>query len=151
MASTICMQVGLLGEEIADIRGAKFDRRMLSGVNCLLTVNHLRGKRLYDTPIGDDPVALNLSTMDKGKVWINELSIGRSWVGFLLIHLKGNPSQILYQPCATHCPQDFRKSLGFGWGNQWKSSPNSLEHHLCDRSTLPHTSNTITSSNNFLL
>ncbi|MCO5564663.1 hypothetical protein L7F22_018329 [Adiantum nelumboides] len=36
-------------------------------------------KTLFDTPIGDDPVALDLHGMGKGQAWINGQSIGRFW------------------------------------------------------------------------
>lgn len=48
----------------------------------------------FDAPMGNDPVALNLSTMGKGEAWVNGHSIGRYWVSFLTP--KGHPSQILY-------------------------------------------------------
>ncbi|RWW39392.1 hypothetical protein BHE74_00055295 [Ensete ventricosum] len=40
-------------------------------------------KRYFDAPSGNDPVALNLSSMGKGQVWINGESIGRFWVSYL--------------------------------------------------------------------
>ncbi|KAK8672803.1 hypothetical protein V6N13_111164 [Hibiscus sabdariffa] len=59
----------------------------------------------FDAPIGDDPVALNMSSMQKGQVWVNAQSIGRYWVSF---HTPaGNPSQILY-----HVPRSFLKPSG---------------------------------------
>ncbi|XP_072989067.1 beta-galactosidase 5-like [Typha latifolia] len=33
----------------------------------------------FDTPGGDDPLALDMSSMGKGQVWINGQSIGRYW------------------------------------------------------------------------
>ncbi|RRT82868.1 hypothetical protein B296_00007448 [Ensete ventricosum] len=39
--------------------------------------------RYFDAPSGNDPVALNLSSMGKGQVWINGESIGRFWVSYL--------------------------------------------------------------------
>ncbi|KAL4378833.1 hypothetical protein GQ457_02G017840 [Hibiscus cannabinus] len=59
----------------------------------------------FDAPNGDDPVALNMSSMQKGQVWVNGQSIGRYWVSF---HTPaGNPSQILY-----HVPRSFLKPSG---------------------------------------
>nr|CAD1818145.1 unnamed protein product [Ananas comosus var. bracteatus] len=56
----------------------------------------------FDAPHGDDPVALNLSSMGKGEVWINGESIGRYWVSFKASN--GQPSQSLY-----HVPRSFLK------------------------------------------
>ena len=47
----------------------------------------------FDTPWGNDPVTLNLSSMGKGEVWINGESIGRYWVSFRTP--SGQPSQSL--------------------------------------------------------
>ncbi|XP_020086187.1 beta-galactosidase 7-like isoform X1 [Ananas comosus] len=59
-------------------------------------------KTTFDAPHGDDPVALNLSSMGKGEVWINGESIGRYWVSFKASN--GQPSQSLY-----HVPRSFLK------------------------------------------
>ncbi|KAM0860764.1 hypothetical protein ACQ4PT_046326 [Festuca glaucescens] len=56
----------------------------------------------FATPIGSDAVALNLTSMGKGEVWINGESIGRYWVSFKTP--SGQPSQSLY-----HIPQHFLK------------------------------------------
>ncbi|KAG5528973.1 hypothetical protein RHGRI_029586 [Rhododendron griersonianum] len=55
---------------------------------------------MFDAPRGDDPVALNLSTMGKGEAWVNGQSIGRYWISFHTS--KGTPSQTLY-----HVPRSF--------------------------------------------
>lgn len=47
----------------------------------------------FDSPPGDDPVALNLSAMGKGEAWVNGQSIGRYWVS--LLTAQGKPSQTL--------------------------------------------------------
>jgi hypothetical protein len=47
----------------------------------------------FDTPWGNDPVTLNLSSMGKGEVWINGESIGRYWVSFK--SPSGQPTQSL--------------------------------------------------------
>ncbi|KDO57552.1 hypothetical protein CISIN_1g0063012mg, partial [Citrus sinensis] len=51
-------------------------------------------KTAFDAPVGDDPVALNLSSMGKGEAWVNGLSVGRYWVSFYTS--EGNSSQTLY-------------------------------------------------------
>ena len=48
----------------------------------------------FDAPKGDDPVALNLSSMGKGEAWVNGQSIGRYWISFH--DYQGNSPQILY-------------------------------------------------------
>ncbi|CAL4953450.1 unnamed protein product [Urochloa decumbens] len=60
-------------------------------------------KTAFDTPLGDDPVTLNLSSMGKGEVWINGESIGRYWVSFKTPSRQ--PSQSLY-----HIPRYFLKT-----------------------------------------
>ncbi|XP_062094078.1 beta-galactosidase 6 isoform X2 [Humulus lupulus] len=59
-------------------------------------------KVVFDSPTGNDPLALNLSAMGKGEAWINGNSIGRYWVSFLTA--KNEPSQSLY-----HIPRSFLK------------------------------------------
>ncbi|XP_062148076.1 beta-galactosidase 6 isoform X2 [Alnus glutinosa] len=59
----------------------------------------------FDSPTGDDPVTLNLSTMGKGEAWVNGRSIGRYWVSFF--DSKGNPSQTMY-----HVPRSFLNASG---------------------------------------
>ncbi|KAF8023666.1 hypothetical protein BT93_F0996 [Corymbia citriodora subsp. variegata] len=62
-------------------------------------------KTTFDAPVGNDPVALNLSSMGKGEVYVNGQSIGRYWVSF---HTdSGVPSQTWY-----HIPQSFLKPKG---------------------------------------
>ncbi|CAM0955403.1 unnamed protein product [Alopecurus aequalis] len=56
----------------------------------------------FATPMGDDAVTLNLTSMGKGEVWINGESTGRYWVSFRTP--SGQPSQSLY-----HIPQHFLK------------------------------------------
>ncbi|KAJ8509607.1 hypothetical protein OPV22_000041 [Ensete ventricosum] len=59
-------------------------------------------KTRFDAPQGTDPVALNLTNMGKGEVWINGESIGRYWASFKAP--SGKPSQSLY-----HVPRSFLK------------------------------------------
>jgi len=54
---------------------------------------NLNWQTTFDTPKGDDPIALDLSSMAKGEAWVNGQSIGRYWILFL--DSKGNPSQSL--------------------------------------------------------
>ncbi|KAG9442709.1 hypothetical protein H6P81_018563 [Aristolochia fimbriata] len=59
-------------------------------------------KRYFNAPPGNDPVALDMSGMAKGMIWVNGISIGRYWVSFL--SPIGKPSQSEY-----HIPRDFLK------------------------------------------
>lgn len=62
-------------------------------------------KTTFNAPVGNDPVALNLSSMGKGEVYVNGQSIGRYWVSF---HTdSGVPSQKWY-----HIPRSFLKPKG---------------------------------------
>ncbi|XP_048335050.2 beta-galactosidase 6 isoform X1 [Ziziphus jujuba] len=97
-------QVGLLGEKLqiykeenlATVEWSKFKLGDSSNQTFIWY------KSVFDEPGGDDPVALNLSSMGKGETWINGQSIGRYWVSF---HTpKGKPSQTLY-----HVPRSFLK------------------------------------------
>ncbi|KAF6984828.1 hypothetical protein CFC21_002778 [Triticum aestivum] len=61
-------------------------------------------KTTFAAPVGNDVVALNLTSMGKGEVWVNGESIGRYWVSFKAP--SGQPSQSLY-----HIPQHFLKPI----------------------------------------
>ncbi|PKA66373.1 Beta-galactosidase 13 [Apostasia shenzhenica] len=58
--------------------------------------------RFFDAPIGNDPIAINMSTMAKGLVWVNGECIGRYWVSNL--SPLGSPTQTVY-----HVPVTFLK------------------------------------------
>jgi len=45
----------------------------------------------FATPEGRDPVAIKMSGMGKGMIWINGKSIGRHWMSFL--SPLGSPTQ----------------------------------------------------------
>ncbi|KAL0356581.1 UNVERIFIED_CONTAM: Beta-galactosidase 13 [Sesamum calycinum] len=59
-------------------------------------------KAYFDAPEGDNPVALRMTSMAKGMVWINGQSIGRYWVSYL--SPLGKPTQEEY-----HVPRSFLK------------------------------------------
>ncbi|XVE67018.1 hypothetical protein DITRI_Ditri08aG0126500 [Diplodiscus trichospermus] len=75
-------------------------------------------KALFDAPDGDDPLALDMSSMGKGQVWINGQSIGRYWTA----SATGNCSECSYVG-------SFRQTkCHFGCGNptqQWYHVPRS--------------------------
>nr|DAD41658.1 TPA_asm: hypothetical protein HUJ06_015981 [Nelumbo nucifera] len=62
-------------------------------------------KTYFDAPEGDNPVALNLTSMGKGMVWVNGKSIGRYWVDYK--SPLGKPTQSEY-----HVPRVFLKPSG---------------------------------------
>ncbi|KAG1328083.1 Beta-galactosidase 7 [Cocos nucifera] len=98
-------QIGLFGEklEIYTQRGLQKVawRTVGSSIDKPLTWY----KTTFNAPLGTNPVALDLSSMGKGEVWINGESIGRYWVSFTSPN--GQPSQTLY-----HVPQSFLKPFG---------------------------------------
>ncbi|KAK8529960.1 hypothetical protein V6N12_060723 [Hibiscus sabdariffa] len=49
-------------------------------------------KAFFDAPEGDDPLALDMSSMGKGQIWINGQSIGRYWT----TPVNGNCSECSY-------------------------------------------------------
>ncbi|WOH03682.1 hypothetical protein DCAR_0623081 [Daucus carota subsp. sativus] len=57
-------------------------------------------KAYFDTPPGNDPLAITMDSMKKGHCWINGKSIGRYWASFL--SPLGKPSQSEY-----HIPRAF--------------------------------------------
>ncbi|RRT51283.1 hypothetical protein B296_00025678 [Ensete ventricosum] len=59
-------------------------------------------QRYFDAPSGHDPVALEMSSMGKGLVWVNGESIGRYWISYL--NPLGKASQSGY-----HVPRSFLK------------------------------------------
>ncbi|XXG87051.1 hypothetical protein AAC387_Pa11g1837 [Persea americana] len=99
-------QVGLLGEKlkIYTILGSR--SVVWKSNNRISTGRPLTWyKTTFNTPVGNDPIALNLSSMGKGEAWVNGNSIGRYWISFHTA--SGVPSQIIY-----HVPRGFLKPSG---------------------------------------
>ncbi|KAL4280485.1 hypothetical protein GQ457_03G001550 [Hibiscus cannabinus] len=72
--------------------GLKGEANNLSSPNSIRSTDWIRGslaareqhpltwyKAFFDAPEGDDPLALDMSSMGKGQIWINGESIGRYW------------------------------------------------------------------------
>ncbi|GMI86698.1 MUCILAGE-MODIFIED 2, beta-galactosidase 6 [Hibiscus trionum] len=98
-------QVALKGETLEIYKEENLEKVEWSEIDESTNKSLTWYKTTFDAPVGDDPVALNMSSMQKGQVWVNEQSIGRYWVSF---HTpKGNPSQTLY-----HVPRSFLKPTG---------------------------------------
>ncbi|MBA0829097.1 hypothetical protein Goarm_013720, partial [Gossypium armourianum] len=85
--------------------GLKGEADNLGSPNSILSIDWTRGslatlkqrpltwyKALFNAPGGDDPLALDMSGMGKGQVWINGESIGRYWT----ISVNGNCSGCSY-------------------------------------------------------
>ncbi|KAM4114159.1 hypothetical protein ACJW30_04G049100 [Castanea mollissima] len=98
-------KVGLLGEELKIYKETKLGDAVWSkkriSTNQILTWY----KIFFNAPKGNDPIALNLSSMGKGETWVNGQSIGRYWISFH--DSEGKPSQIMY-----HMPRSFLKASG---------------------------------------
>ncbi|CAL0319747.1 unnamed protein product [Lupinus luteus] len=101
--STWGYQVGLLGEQLEVYKNSSDIE--WSELGNIINETHIWYKTSFDTPEGDDPVALDLSSMGKGEAWVNGQSIGRYWI--LFHDSKGNPSQSLY-----HVPRSFLNDNG---------------------------------------
>nr|GMC87505.1 beta-galactosidase 13-like [Ipomoea batatas] len=88
-------------------------------------------KTYFDAPEGNNPVAIRMSNMGKGMIWINGRSIGRYWVSFL--SPLGQPSQGEY-----HIPRPFlkpKKNLMVVF-EETGGDPSSIEVVLVNRDTI---------------
>ncbi|GAU34773.1 hypothetical protein TSUD_205770, partial [Trifolium subterraneum] len=69
-------------------------------------------KTSFRTPAGNDPLALDMSSMVKGQVWINGRNIGRHWPGY---KARGKCEECYYAgtytetKCRTNCGQPSQK------------------------------------------
>ncbi|PRQ23885.1 putative beta-galactosidase [Rosa chinensis] len=87
---------GTLQDQIFTFTG---DVNMHAGVNKISLPSVAVGLPAnFDAPEGDEPLALDMGSMGKGQVWINEESIGRYWT----IHANGDCS-------AYHVPRYWLK------------------------------------------
>ncbi|KAL5820147.1 hypothetical protein ACOSQ4_023989 [Xanthoceras sorbifolium] len=98
-------QVGLLGEKLQIYTEKDLGNANWSKVDISTTQPLTWYKTVFDAPVGDDPIALELGTMGKGEAWVNGQSIGRFWVSFQTSD--GNSSQTLY-----NVPRSFLKPYG---------------------------------------
>nr|CAB3474963.1 unnamed protein product [Digitaria exilis] len=96
-------QVGLSGETNKIYTSEGSSRAEWTTIDKSMYLPLIWYKTTFDTPWGNDPVTLNLSSMRKGEVWINGESIGRYWVSFKTP--SGQPSQPMY-----HIPRFFLKT-----------------------------------------
>ncbi|GLT48990.1 hypothetical protein SLA2020_225770 [Shorea laevis] len=98
-------QVGLFGEKLQIYEEQNVGNVEWTNIDLSTKQPLTWYKTVFDAPIGDDPVALNMSKMGKGEAWVNGHSIGRYWVSFLTS--KGIPPQTMY-----HVPRSFLKTSG---------------------------------------
>ncbi|XP_020581169.1 beta-galactosidase 2-like isoform X2 [Phalaenopsis equestris] len=69
-------------------------------------------KAFFDAPEGNDPLAIDMSSMGKGQLWINGQSIGRYWPGYIAT---GDCSQCDYRgefnetKCLSNCGEPSQK------------------------------------------
>ncbi|XP_066311535.1 beta-galactosidase 7-like [Miscanthus floridulus] len=96
-------QVGLYGETNKIYTSEGSSHAEWTAVDKSVHLPLIWYKTTFDTPWGNDPVTLNLTSMGKGEVWINGQSIGRYWVSFKTP--SGKPSQSMY-----HIPRNFLKT-----------------------------------------
>lgn len=69
-------------------------------------------KTTFNAPAGNDPLALDMSSMGKGEIWVNGQSIGRHWPAYIA---RGNCGSCNYagtftdKKCRTNCGQPTQK------------------------------------------
>ncbi|KAL2246503.1 UNVERIFIED_CONTAM: Beta-galactosidase 3 [Sesamum indicum] len=64
-------------------------------------------KAYFNAPDGDEPLALDMSSMGKGQVWVNGQSLGRYWTAYATGHCNGCSYTGSYRPpkCQLGCGQ----------------------------------------------
>ncbi|GAV66382.1 Glyco_hydro_35 domain-containing protein/Gal_Lectin domain-containing protein [Cephalotus follicularis] len=74
-------QVGLKGEELGVFSGSSSD--WVSESPLPIKQPLIWYKTTFDGPVGNDPIALDLTGLGKGEAWVNEQSIGRYWPTYI--------------------------------------------------------------------
>ncbi|CAI0556757.1 unnamed protein product [Linum tenue] len=96
-------QVGMVGEKLQVFTeqgaGQVQWRSFSNGFNPITWY-----KTVFDAPLEDAPIALNLGSMGKGEAWVNGQSIGRFWASY---HTPKGSSQTWY-----HVPRSWIKPSG---------------------------------------
>ncbi|ESW26654.1 hypothetical protein PHAVU_003G137000 [Phaseolus vulgaris] len=98
-------------------------------------------KTTFSTPVGNDPLALDMISMGKGQVWINGRSIGRHWPGYIA---RGHCGECYYagtyndKKCRTNCGEPSQRwyHIPRSWLNpsgnylvvleEWGGDPNGI-------------------------
>lgn len=103
-------QIGLQGENLNLYTESGSSNEWNSVAETPLNQPMIWYKTTFDAPEGDDPVALDLTSMGKGEAWVNGEGIGRYWPTDLS-PLTGCSSTCAYQgtysdnKCFTNCGQ----------------------------------------------
>ncbi|XP_027329281.1 beta-galactosidase-like [Abrus precatorius] len=85
-------------------------------------------KTTFSSPAGNDPLALDMISMGKGQVWINDRSIGRHWPGYIA---HGSCGDCYYagtytdKKCGTNCGEPSQR-----WYHVPRSWLNPSENYL---------------------
>ncbi|CAK9157086.1 unnamed protein product [Ilex paraguariensis] len=68
-------------------------------------------KAYFNAPEGDEPLALDMSSMGKGQVWVNGQSIGRYWTAYATGNCNGCSYSGTFRPpkCLLGCGQPTQK------------------------------------------
>ncbi|CAI9110860.1 OLC1v1010950C1 [Oldenlandia corymbosa var. corymbosa] len=75
-------------------------------------------KAYFNAPDGDEPLALDMSSMGKGQVWINGQSLGRYWTAFASGNCNGCSYSGTFRPpkCQLGCGQPTQRwYASYGW------------------------------------
>ncbi|XP_031502782.1 beta-galactosidase 8 isoform X1 [Nymphaea colorata] len=75
-------QVGLKGEELGLNGNSDMSDTQWSSSDIPINQPLIWYKANFDTPDGDDPIALDLGGLGKGEAWVNGQSIGRYWPSY---------------------------------------------------------------------
>jgi hypothetical protein len=69
----------------------------------------------FNTPAGNEPLALDLGSMGKGQVWINGQSIGRYWMAYAKGDCNSCSYSGIFKPvkCQLGCGQPTQRWYGF--------------------------------------
>ncbi|XVF67927.1 hypothetical protein PTKIN_Ptkin10aG0161700 [Pterospermum kingtungense] len=122
-------QVGLDGEKkkIFTEEGSKTVQWTKPGAGEALTWY----KGYFDAPEGDNPIAIRMTGMGKGMVWINGRSIGRYWMSYLSPLLQ--PTQAEYQIPRSYLKPTKNLITIF---EEEQGTPKDIEILLVDRDTI---------------
>ncbi|XP_068483389.1 beta-galactosidase 13-like [Phaseolus vulgaris] len=123
-------KAGIRGEELAiftEQGSKKVEWKEVKGTGSVLSWY----KTNFATPDGRDPVAIRMTGMGKGMIWINGKSIGRHWMSFL--SPLGTPTQLEYHiPRIYLNPKDNLLVIF----EEERANPEKIEIETVDRDTV---------------
>ncbi|XP_027909930.1 beta-galactosidase 13-like [Vigna unguiculata] len=123
-------KVGIQGEEYAvftEEGSKKVQWQPVQGTGKLLSWY----KTTFTTPEGKDPVAIRMTGMGKGIIWVNGKSIGRHWMSFL--SPLGTPTQSEYHIPRTYLNPKDNLLVIF---EEEQANPNQIEIVTVERDTV---------------